>query len=294
MMMRSKCFFLLLSFCEALVLQRGARPLPRHVLRAREETNDDAVDRRGLLSIAATSLVVGGRSTVAAAEVDEEATAAAAAAAFSNTAATATIATAAIPQPFKVSLDVQLERDAAAGTEGKRGEIIVEVMPEWAPLAAERFRELVETGYYDNCRFHRVLPGYIAQWGIASDPKVAMTWLCRTCKRMPDEPRTVSNKKGTLSFASGGKDTRQAQVFLNLGDNGGIPNFLDQQGFTPFARVVSGEASVAGLYSGYGLLESASGGLAGGVSQSKAAAYGAAYLDEVFPKLSSIRSAKVL
>ena len=200
-----------------------------------------------------------------------------------------------------MQLDLQLKREG--GELGQKGTLLVEVLPEWAPLAAARFRELVESGYYTDCRFHRVLPGYVAQFGIAADPKVAMTWLCRTCKRLPDEPLRVSNKRGTLSFASGGKDTRQAQVFINLANNGGIPNFLDQN-FTPFARVVggsldggsggSGDDVISGIYSGYGLLESASGGLAGSVSQSKAAAYGTAYLDDAFPKLSYIRKATIV
>ena len=198
-------------------------------------------NRRELLS----GLAVGLAPIVATADdttVVSEVAAAAAAAADSNA-------------PFTVQLDLQLKREG--GELGQKGTLLVEVLPEWAPLAAARFRELVESGYYTDCRFHRVLPGYVAQFGIAADPKVAMTWLCRTCKRLPDEPLRVSNKRGTLSFASGGKDTRQAQVFINLANNGGIPNFLDQN-FTPFARVVggsldggrgSGDDVISGIYS---------------------------------------------
>ena len=46
--------------------------------------------------------------------------------------------------------------------------VIIEVMPEWAPLGADRFRELVELGFYCRSRFHRVLPGYVAQFGIST------------------------------------------------------------------------------------------------------------------------------
>ena len=103
----------------------------------------------------------------------------------------------------------------------------------------------------------------------------------------------MSNKKGTVSFASGGKNTRQTQVFINLADNGGVPNFLDGMGFAPFGRVVEGMDVVQKLYAGYGLAESASGGLVGSISQSKAAYYGNEYLKAVFPKLSFIKTADV-
>ena len=133
-----------------------------------------------------------------------------------------------------------------------------------------------------------MLPGYVAQFGIPGDPAVGRAWLCPTCHRLDDEPRLASNSKLTLSFASGGKDTRQTQIFINLSDNGGFPNFLDGQGFVPFGRVVQGADIVKSLHDGYGLVEAVSGGLAGGVSQSKAVYYGNEFLDAVYPKLSKI------
>jgi cyclophilin family peptidyl-prolyl cis-trans isomerase len=121
------------------------------------------------------------------------------------------------------------------------------VLPDWAPLAAARFKELVELGFYTRSRFHRVLPGFlpgdlaIAQFGISTSRELNQEWLCATCKRLPDEKRRQSNTKGTVSFAQASQPgTRQTQVFINLADNGGLPNFLDNQNFTPFARVVSG------------------------------------------------------
>ena len=186
--------------------------------------------------------------------------------------------------PYRVKLHVQIS-DNEAGT------IVVEVQPEWAPLAAGRFKELVEIGFFNEARFYRTIPNYIAQFGIAGDPEMNKEWLCRTCKRLSDERPRVSNKKGTLSFASGGKDTRQTQMFINLADNGGLPNFLDNQGFAPFALVVEGMDVAAKLYAGYGLVEAASGGLVSGPSQGKAAYYGNSYLRETYPRLSYIKSA---
>ena len=108
------------------------------------------------------------------------------------------------------------------------------------------------------------------------------------CKRLPDEKRTQSNKRGTLSFAqTSQKNSRQTQVFINLADNGGIPSFLDgpaplNQEFTPFARIVSGAELLPKLHG-----ESA-------VSQQKAAYFGEEYLDAAFPKLSVIEDAKIV
>ena len=146
--------------------------------------------------------------------------------------------------------------------------------------------------FFDDSRLFRVHPGYVAQFGIAGEPAVNKEWLLPKEKRLLDEPRTTTNARGTLSFASGGKNTRTTQIYVNLGDNGGLPNMLDAQGFVPFARVTRGMDLVDKAYSGYGLVESLTGGLGGSVNQGKAIYYGNAYLDEVYPKLTRISSIK--
>ena len=192
--------------------------------------------------------------------------------------------------PFRVTMSVLIDP-----VQRTTGEVVIEVVPEWAPLGAERFKELVELGFYRRSRFHRVLPGYVAQFGVSTSRDLNTAWLCKTCKRLPDEPRLRPNQKGTLSFAQASqKDTRQTQVFINLADNSGLPNFLDAQGFTPFGRIVSGMDTVERLYNGYGLVEAASGGMVGAVSVPKAAYYGEEYLDEVWPKLSLIQDIRLL
>eukprot|EP00964_Phaeocystis_antarctica_P101051 scaffold66575_cov54-Phaeocystis_antarctica.AAC.1 len=59
---------------------------------------------------------------------------------------------AAAEPPYCVAMTVLLDPQ-----KGSRGELVIEVMPEWAPLAAARFKELVELGFYKRSRFHRVL-----------------------------------------------------------------------------------------------------------------------------------------
>ena len=193
--------------------------------------------------------------------------------------------------PFNVIFTVQTDMKKE-----ETSEIEIEVRPDWAPLAAQRFKELVEIGFFNESRFHRVLPGYVAQFGIAADPALNKEWMFseNNCKALPDEARTQGNKRGTLSFASSGKNSRQTQIFINLGNNDGPPNFLDAQNFVPFAKVVRGmEDTVKKLNSEYGVVESVSGGLAGSVNQGKAAYYGSQYMEAVFPKLSVIKSAKI-
>ena len=185
-------------------------------------------------------------------------------------------------ESFQVAIEVALDDTTT-------GEIMVEVHPDWAPLASKRFEELLEDDFFTGSKFFRVLPGYVAQFGIAGNPELNKKWLFDRSKALADEARLQSNRKGTLSFASSGKDSRQTQIFINLSNNEGPPNFLDAQGFVPFARVVKGmDDVVPKLYNGYGLLETASVGLAGSVNQGKAAYFGNEYLEAVFPKLSTI------
>lgn len=191
---------------------------------------------------------------------------------------------------------VRFDVDVGDGRPGEAGSFWVEVRPDWAPLAAARFKELVEVGFFNDARFYRTIPGYIAQFGVAADPALNKEWCVgyRTCKLLPDEKAKVSNRKGTLSFASGGPGTRQTQMFVNLADNGGLPNFLDAFGFAPFAAVVEGMDVVQKLYGGYGLAETATGGLLSGPSQSKAAAYGNEYLTTAYPKLAFVKRATIV
>src|SRR5258706_13648590 len=65
-----------------------------------------------------------------------------------------------------------------------KGSIVIAVHRDWAPRGADRFRELVTAGYYDDNRFFRVVKGQWAQFGINGDPKVAAQWRTRT---IPDD-----------------------------------------------------------------------------------------------------------
>jgi cyclophilin family peptidyl-prolyl cis-trans isomerase len=168
--------------------------------------------------------------------------------------------------------------------ETSQGVFVIAVHRDWAPNGADRFYELVRAGYYDDSRFHRVVPGYIAQFGIAGDPKVAAAWRKRN---VPADPEHGPNTRGTVGFAMVTPDARTTQVYINLADNG---KRIDGQGFATFGEVVSGMDVVDRLYSGYG--ETSGGGLRAG-KQDKLFEGGNAYLDEAFPKLDKLIRATI-
>ena len=117
--------------------------------------------------------------------------------------------------------------------ETSKGPFVIEVTRAWAPLAADRFYNLVKNGFYDDQRFFRVIPGFMVQWGMNGNPTVTRAWDTADLK---DEPVTQSNRTGYISFASAGPNTRGTQVFINFVDNAR----LDKLGFAPFGRVVEG------------------------------------------------------
>jgi peptidyl-prolyl cis-trans isomerase A (cyclophilin A) len=163
-----------------------------------------------------------------------------------------------------------------------RGDVVVRVHRQWAPLGADRLYTLVRRGYYDDTRFFRVLSDFMAQFGASGDPAVARQWSDST---IADDPVVQSNERGMVSFASAGPNTRTTQLFINTADN---PR-LDGMGFSPVGRVVSGMTAVDSLYSGYG--EGAP--MGQGPDQAMISREGNAYLDRDFPRLDAIREARI-
>jgi peptidyl-prolyl cis-trans isomerase A (cyclophilin A) len=160
--------------------------------------------------------------------------------------------------------------------ETTRGDFVVQVTRAWAPLGADRFYNLVKHGFFTDAAFFRVVPGFIVQFGLSADPAVNRVWRSANIK---DDPVTQSNKRGTLTFATAGPNTRTTQLFINYADNSG----LDRQGFAPFGLVTSGMDVVEKIYSGYGERP----------DQGAITTQGAAYLQKNFPKLDTIKTATI-
>ncbi len=165
------------------------------------------------------------------------------------------------------------------------GDFVIETHRDWAPLGAARFHELVESRYFDDSRFFRVVAGKWAQFGIAGDPKIAQAWRNRT---ISDDPLRQSNTPGYVAFAMTGPDARTTQIYINLGDNS---QQQDPQGFAPFGKIIEGMDAVRRVNSEYG--ENSGGGMRAG-KQAKLFEEGNAYLDREFPKLDKLIRARII
>jgi peptidyl-prolyl cis-trans isomerase A (cyclophilin A) len=165
-----------------------------------------------------------------------------------------------------------------------KGDFVIEVHRDWAPQGADRFFNLVKTGYYNDTRFFRVISGFMAQIGIHGKPELNAIW---REQRIPDDPVTKSNLRSFVTFATGGPNTRTTQFFINFADSNAR---LDSMGFAPFGQVVSGMNVVDALYADYG--EGAPQGR--GPSQNRLQTEGNAYLARDFPQLDFVKEATVL
>lgn len=169
------------------------------------------------------------------------------------------------PASYKVNLDTS------------KGLIVIQVHRDWAPLAADRFYNLVKNGFYDDERFFRVVPNFMVQFGMNGDPAVTRAW---ANVPMKDEPTKQGNKKGYVTFArTSAPNSRGTQLFINYKDN----NFLDAQGFAAFGEVTTGMDVAEKINSQY----------AEKPNQGEITASGNAYLNKEFPKLDYIKTATI-
>lgn len=165
--------------------------------------------------------------------------------------------------------------------ETTRGDFTMDVTRAWAPIGVDRFYNLVKHHFYDNMVVYRVVPGFVAQFGISSYPPVSAAWENANIK---DDPVTQSNKRGYVTYAKTPRpDTRSTQIFISFRDNSG----LDSQGFAPFGVVdVDGMKVVEMLYDQYGDGPTD--------EQEQITRLGKAYLDRKYPKLDVIKQATLV
>jgi peptidyl-prolyl cis-trans isomerase A (cyclophilin A) len=170
------------------------------------------------------------------------------------------------PDTFKVKFDTT------------KGAVTIEVTRSMAPNGADRFYNLVKAGYFKDIAFFRVVPGFMAQFGINGDPKIAAAW---AEANITDDAVKGSNTRGAITFAQTGMpNSRSTQLFINFGNN----TFLDGQRFAPFGKVTEGMDVVDKINSEYRETPNQ------GMIQSD----GNAYLKKNFPNLDYIKSATIL
>lgn len=160
-----------------------------------------------------------------------------------------------------------------------KGDFIVEVHRDWAPLGADRFYNMVKNGFFTNAAFFRVVPGFMVQFGLSANPAVNKAWENANLK---DDPVKQSNKRGYITFAKTSlPNSRSTQIYINFKDNA----FLDSMGFAPFGEVVDGMDTVVDkISSAYGERP----------DQGKITEEGDAYISKNFPMIDKIKLAKIL
>ena len=176
--------------------------------------------------------------------------------------------TAKAPETFKVKFDTT------------KGPIVIDVHRDWAPRGADRFYNMVRNGFFTGARFFRVIPNFMAQFGINGDPAVNAAW--EKARLLDDPPNMQHNVRGMVTYGTTGQpNTRGTQLFINYKDN----SYLDAQGFVPFGQVVEGMEVADMLNSEYGSAPQN--------EQGRLGAEGNKFMAAKYPKLDYIRTATV-
>ncbi|WP_394750947.1 peptidylprolyl isomerase [Spongiimicrobium salis] len=133
--------------------------------------------------------------------------------------------------------------------ETTKGDFDIAIERQWSPKAVDRFYQQVKHHLYDESVFYRVVPGFVAQFG-DTKPQISNQW---GAFKVPDEEVKLGNTKGTLSFARGGKESRNAALFINLVDNSRLDtlDYNGVKGFPAFGKVIRGMDVVLDLHGGY-------------------------------------------
>lgn len=178
-----------------------------------------------------------------------------------------------IPDTFKVLFSTS------------KGEFIIEAYKNWAPIGVERFYQLAKSGYYNNNYFFRVEKEYVVQFGITPDPAKRNNW---DRSRLQDEPVKEKHVKGMVAFARSGKNSRSAQLFIDINDNAKLDTTMREgvHGYPPIGRVIKGYEVLEALNGQYGrtILP----------LQDSIYKYGNRYLDKQFPGLDKIIKATII
>ncbi len=182
-------------------------------------------------------------------------------------------------KPAAATLPPQAPDTYRVKFETTKGDFVVEVHREWAPLGADRFHELVLAEFYDDVKFFRAITGFMVQFGISGDPAVTSKW---EHTQIPDDPVIKSNQRGFITFATSGPNSRTTQVFINFASNAN----LDGMGFAPFGEIVEGMDVVDALNQEYGGEPSS--------YQQQIRQQGNAFLEQAYPRLDAVKTARIV
>lgn len=138
-------------------------------------------------------------------------------------------------EPFKDASVDQLRKEVLLRT--SLGDITLEMDPSVAPEHVRNFLKLVQTGWYNNTEFHRIIPGFVIQGGVgATRAEGARHPADRWVHNLKPEFSKLLHSRGVLSMARGdAEDSASTSFFIMLGT---APH-LDNK-YTIFGRVLDG------------------------------------------------------
>ncbi len=169
--------------------------------------------------------------------------------------------------------------------ETSQGNFDIEAKREWSPQGVDRLYQLIKSGFYTDIAVFRVVPDFVAQFGIHNDSLVNSGW---KEYKIDDEPVVMKNNKGTISFARGGVKTRTTQIFINLKDNNRLDDidYSGVKGFPVIAKVTSGMDNVLKFYGEYGDKL--------GFRQDSIQKYGNKFIKKNYPEIDFIKTAYII
>lgn len=169
--------------------------------------------------------------------------------------------------------------------ETTQGNFDIEAKREWSPEGVDRLYQLLKSEFYTDVPVFRVVPNFVAQFGIHNDSILNASW---SKYKINDEPVIEKNFKGSISFARGGVKTRTTQIFINLKDNNRLDelDYSGVKGFPVIAKVTEGMDNVLKFYGGYGDKL--------GFRQDSIQKYGNDFIRRKYPEVDFIKKAYIL
>ena len=169
--------------------------------------------------------------------------------------------------------------------ETTQGNFDIEAKRAWSPEGVDRLYQLIKNEFYSDIAIFRVVPGFVAQFGIHNDSLINASW--RSFK-IEDEEVVESNDFMTISFARGGVKARTTQLFINLKNNKRLDAlaYSGVKGFPVIAKVIAGKDNILKFYDGYGDRL--------GMRQDSLNRYGNAFIRTNYPEIDFIKKAYIL
>lgn len=190
------------------------------------------------------------------------------------------------PKVFKEKWTKQTApEEFTAVFETTKGNFKIYSKREWSPKGVDRLYSLIKNNFYTDVSIFRVVPKFIAQFGIHNDTLVNQSW-----KKYGIEDEIVIEKNAakTIAFARSGVNTRTTQIFINLKDNHRLDklSYSGVTGFPVVAKVTEGFENVLKFYDKYGDRL--------GRKQDAIKKNGNAFIKEKYPEIDFIKKAYIL